>query len=108
MDTTSTNLGNAPGLSRRGLAGGPGLDDRSRPRRGCPRSLAFGDRGYRYNAKVDLNSNAEHGYRRVARSRAAKPPAPARYDCAPSIHALCEWVGGLTPDAIRKVLKIVL
>ena len=31
-------------------AGGPGLDDLTKSRRGCPRSLAIGDRGYQYDS----------------------------------------------------------
>ena len=49
------------------LAGGPGPDDRFPLHRGCPRSLAFGDRGYRYDASVNLNSNAGHDYDAVPR-----------------------------------------
>jgi hypothetical protein len=34
-------------LESSGTAGGPGPDDDVNPRRGCPRSLAFGDRGWK-------------------------------------------------------------
>jgi hypothetical protein len=44
---------------------------------GCPRSLAFGDRGYRYDASAYLNSNTGYTYdsaRRLSPPRSIRAP----------------------------------